>query len=508
MDIKEQPTTIINPGLADSPELANSNNNVAEDIWQCPAVPSSSLMSTTRITGIHDIHASVSPFGIYGHMAGQSGLLGNGTTSVSAAGDTTATETAGPADELSQDPPAHRGITVLNAPNEDDEVSQYCMAPEYGNTRDGQLADDDLLDPGSPKSHIETAASDSAIHASPDPEPASSSLKSQQSKKRRKVTVDLDSLPNPEDELNDAEIASLCSQPPRIRQRYTNYFASHGVIRAAYYKILFERLPDGELRLPEEVLRSCLPKWRERLEAYEAAESSHAGVGHSRKRKGTMAAAKPSADDDTDSHKPSLKKAKRATPSKSEDLQVDQPISEASPPSRPVPTLRFRPVISSRTAVSMGRQPGIHSSQPTTVPHAGSSEDVSVDSLKHPVNSPLDHCQDVTSGSAEAQQVYPDVREINSHRPCFDNRPAQSTSAFNLGMSQLLDPNYLARFAQNLTGEIQQLDLAVVTIARSLNDEGPYWRFRNLRDTLLYLRDQCIDIETKLRRHLATKDEH
>lgn len=505
MDIKEQPTNIIDPGLADSPELANFDNNVADDIWQCPAVPSSSPMSTTRITGIHDIHASMSPLGIFGHMAGQSGLLGDGTTPVSAAGNTAAAEPAGPADEPSQDPPAHRGKTVLNAPNEDDEVSQYCMAPEYGNTRDGRLADDDLLDPGSPKSHIETAASD---FVSPDPEPASSSLKSQQSKKRRKVTVDLDSLPNPEDELNDAEIASLCSQPPRVRQRYTNYFASHGVIRAAYYKILFERLPHGELRLPEEVLRSCLPKWRERLEAYEAAESSHAGVGHSRKRKGTMAAAKPSADDDTDSHKPSPKKAKKATPSKSEDLQVDQPISEASPPSRPVPTLRFRPVISSRTAVSMGRQPGVHLSRPTTVPDAGSPENAPVDSLKHPVNSPLDHRHDVTSDSTQVQQAYPDVPEINSHRPCLGNRPAQSTSVFNLGRSQLLDPNYLAQFAQNLTGEIQQLDLDVVTIARSLHDEGPYWRFRNLRDTLLYLRDQCVDIETKLRRHLATKEEH
>ncbi|CEO60672.1 hypothetical protein PMG11_05267 [Penicillium brasilianum] len=508
MDIKEQPTTIINPGLADSPELANSDNNVADEIWQYPVVPSSSPMSTTHITGMRDIHASVSPLGIYGHMAGQSGLLDDGTTPVSAAGDTAATKTAGPADELSQDPPAHRGITVLNAPNEDDEVSQYCMAPEYGSTRDGQLADDDLLDPGSPKSHIETAASDSAIHASPDPEPASSSLKSQQSKKRRKVTVDLDSLPNLEDELNDAEIASLCSQPPRIRQRYTNYFASHGVIRAAYYKILFQRHPNGELRLPEEVLRSCSPKWRERLEAYEAAESSHAGVGHSRKRKGTMAAAKPSADDDTDSHKPSLKKAKKTTPSKSEDLQVDQPISETSPPSRPVPTLRFRPVISCRTAVSMGRPPGIHSSQTTTVSDAGYPENVPVDCLKHPVNSTFDHRHDVTSDSTQVQQAYPDVREINSHRPCLDNRPAQSTSVFNLGRSQLLDPNYLAQFAQNLTGEIQQLDLDVVTIARSLHDEGPYWRFRNLRDTLLYLRDQCVDIETKLRRHLATKEEH
>lgn len=507
MDIDEQPTIMVNPGLPNSPGLINSDNNVTDETPECPAVLAASPMSSPLIVATSDIHGSMSPLGIYDHVAGQSGVLDGGTSAASVAGDAAATDTVVVSHEVSQNPPTHNDPTDLDAPNEDGEVSRDSLAPEDVNTREDNLADNDLLDPGSPKSHIETAVSNSGLRVSPDPEPASSSVKGKRSTRRMKPTVDLESLPNPKDDLTDAEISNLCCQPPRIRQRYTNYFASHGVIRAAYYKILFERLPDGELRFPEAVLRSCVPKWKERLEAYEPAESSHAGVVHSRKRKGMVTAVKRSADDDTDSHKPSLKKAKKATASKIEELQVDRPISETSPLPRPVPTLRIRPVISRRTALSMGLLPGIHSSQPSTVPHADSSDHVPKELPKTSASSAPDQIQTIQSDSAEDLHVNPDVPNMDNRRPFFGIRPAQSTHAFNAGSSQLLDPNYLGQFAQNLTGEIQQLDLATVAIVRTSHEQGPYWRFRNLRDTLVHLRDQCVDIEAKLRRHMPTKDQ-
>ncbi|KAJ5380788.1 uncharacterized protein N7496_003216 [Penicillium cataractarum] len=506
MDIEEQPTIMVSLAPLNSPGLANPDKNVADETSQGPVAPAVSPISTPLIIATNDIHGSMSPLSIYDHVASQSGVLDGGTSTVSAAGDAAATDIVTFSDEVSQNPPTHNDLTVLGAPNEDAEVSRDSLAPEDVNTREDQLADNDLLDPGSSKSHIETAVSDSGIRASPDPEPASSSVKGTRSKRRMKPTVDLDSLPNPEDELTDAEIANLCCQPPRIRQRYTNYFASHGVIRAAYCRILFERLPDGELRFPEEVLRSCIPKWKERLEVYEPAESSHAGAGPSRKRKGTVTAAKRSVDDDADSRKHSPKKARKATASKSEELQVDQPISEASPLPRPVPTLRIRPVISRRTALSMGLPPGLHSSQPSTFAPAGSSDHVSKE-LSKASASTHDPTQNIQSDSAEDQHASLDVPNMDTRRPFFSIRPTQSTHAFSVGSSQLLDPNYLGQFAQNLTGEIQQLDLATVAIVRTSHDQGPYWRFRNLRDTLVHLRDQCVDIEARLRKHLATKDQ-
>ncbi|KAJ5669643.1 hypothetical protein N7462_010713 [Penicillium macrosclerotiorum] len=78
-------------------------------------------------------------------------------------------------------------------------------------------------------------------------------------------TINIDSLPKPEEELNDAQISILCTQSKEIRKKYGKYFCSTGIIRSAYYGIIFARKEDGTLQHSEDVLNSNVPRWESRL---------------------------------------------------------------------------------------------------------------------------------------------------------------------------------------------------------------------------------------------------
>lgn len=351
----------------------------------------------------------------------------------------------------------------------------------------------------------EAAVYDLGSHISPNTETVSTSVKGKQSTKRRtKTTIDPDDLPSKDDELSEAQIASLCYQPPRVRQGYTKYFAAAGTIRAAYANILMERLPNGERRFSEDILRSCLPKWKDRkdrLEVSHHGDSAQTGSGPSRKRKGPATPAKRVADEDIEPPK----KTKRLNVSKTEKSK-DPPPDLGSNDLNPHPlqeprhqTLRFRSVITPGTALSRGLPPSAISSKSPTALQAGSSEPFPSEASETPY-----------SQQPKVQNQPSDIA-VSNINPSLDNRksfyrnhiPTQGTGVQNHGNHQLhnhnncqlLDPNHLSQFAQYLTGEIQQLDLAIVSIAHGAHDQGRRYALRHLRDVLIDLRDLCVDME-------------
>lgn len=361
---------------------------------------------------------------------------------------------------------------------------------------------DDLLDEACADYRAEIAVSDSGSHMSPNPDTVLPSVKGKQSTKRRtKATIDPDNLPSKDDELSEAQIASLCYQPPRVRQGYTRYFATAGTIRAAYSGILMERLPNGELRFSEEILRSCLPKWKDRKDlmgSSELGDSAQTGSGPSRKRKGAATSAKRVADEDIG---PQRKTKKR----KNEQLPVNQGDTGHVVPAEPRRPLRIRSVITPRTAFSMGLPPSAISSKPPTALQAGSSESFPSEALKAR-HSQQPQVQNQPSQIATSN-INPSAVPNSDNRKSFCGNfiPTQGTRVHNYGSCQLLDPNHLSQFAQYLTGEIQQLDLTIVSIAHGSHDQGRRYALRHLRDVLIDLRDLCVDMEIEQRSLTVTK---
>lgn len=347
------------------------------------------------------------------------------------------------------------------------------------------------------------SASESGVRTFADPEPASSSVKAKQSKWRSRGPVDLDGLPNPEDELTNDQIASLCSQPPRVRQHYPQYFSKQGTIRAAYYNILLERRPDGVMRFSEDVLRSCLSKWKEHLEETEPGESSHAGRVQGRKRKGTATPAKRDADEDVGSRK----KTKKSSASRREESSVDTLTTKPSPLLRPtIPPLRLRPVISRHTPIALGH-PIAHTPHLPMAIHAEPSEDPSRIPFNGPTAAALGHNREVQSDSVEGQPGNSsDVPSMDTRMPLIGSQPGPAAVVVNLGCSQPLDPDRLDMLAQRLTRELQQMDFAIIVTAHTSHDQGRLQRLRALWSALVNLRDLCVDMEIEQRNHMVSKD--
>jgi hypothetical protein len=488
------------PAVPESPALVNPETKMSTDIQQNPTV---SPLTTPQIIATNVIHDPVFPLNIRDDVASKFIAFGGGISLQSVARDTDVVGVAGVSDDASQALPTQDDPPVVEDLKEKVELTRESSAPE-DITKHENLRDDDLLEPHFPGLQAAAPASDSGRCASPETEPVSTSVKAKQSRKRVRGPVDLEGLPDPADDLTEAQIASLCSQPPRVRQLYPQYFAKHGAIRAAYSKILFERLPGGGLRFSEDVLRSCLPRWKEHLEAVEPGESSHAGTGQGRKRKGTATAAKHGADEDVDSHK----RTKKSSASRSEESPVDTLITEPSPSLLPIiPPLRLRPMISRRTALATGLPVGAHTSQHSAGLDAGSSEALPRDPVKGLAAAALGQNQTVQTDSSHIQHNNPsDVPNMEIRRALMGNQPGSSGHIINVGGSQPLDPVHLAILAQHLTSEIQQMDFAILGTAHTSRDQGRIQRLRALWDALVNLRNLCVDMEIEQRSHMVSKD--
>jgi hypothetical protein len=465
------------------------------------------------------------PLCTYDDMAAKDGVLDGGNSPAEAAEDTTVAEVAN-SDTGSQKLPTQGDLPLL------DEQAACCATDsldspgfEDGNGQDGESFARPVIheaaqgpnDPAAQSENIteqnhkpandhlgyadyraEEAVSDSGSRIPPKLDPASSSVKGTQSTKRRtKATIDPDDLPSKDDELSEAQIASLCYQPPRVRQAYTRYFANAGTIRAAYANILMERLPNGELRFPEDVLRSCLPKWKgwkDRLGSSQPGDSAQTGSGPNRKRKGAATPAKRFADEDIEPPK----KTKKPNVSKNEKSKEPPPdldsnyLNLRSSLEPRHQSLRFVSVITPGTALSRGLPPSAISSKPPTAPQAGSSESFPSEASKTPY-----------SQQPKVQNQPSQIAASNINPSAVPN--LDEPRVHNHGNCQLLDPNHLSQFAQYLTGQIQQLDLAIVSIAHGAHDQGRRYALRRLRDVLIDLRDLCVDMEIEQRSRTVTK---
>lgn len=479
MEIHDQPTNPASPGLASN--QVDAQNEPSNEAQQAPAMTAPQVVLTT------DIHSHLSPLSAHEEAAAEdvvntahcSSTTLPGTT---LAGDTDSKSTITPGDSAmgeltiisntaSEDPFVGLASPAVNVTTPVVEVciSRHSPSHEHDAEQDDRLVNDSLVDLGSPNARAESVVSDSDTHMSPDAEPVSSSIRGQRRGRPRKTTVDLDDLPSPDDELTDAEIASLFLQPRKIRQRYTRYFSSStGFVRVAYQKLLFERLPEGGMRFSENILRSCLAKWKDRLEAFETGEP-HPSTG-ARKRKCTVRGG----DDEIDAT-PKIKK--KASASKDTKLPVGLQPSESGLSSTGLPILHLRSPGSCRAA------PGEAS---VSQRQQGESTDGQNNTLGGP--------------------------SLESRKPVLVGHPVQSQPALIsihrdnsviVGGSQLLDPVHRSGFIQYLTNEIHQLDYIVLNNAISSHN-GPNYRLRILWDDLVQLRNSCVDLDVEQKRQDKT----
>ncbi|KAF3389131.1 hypothetical protein F1880_003707 [Penicillium rolfsii] len=477
-------------------------------------------MMTPVVIATNEMHSPVSPLRIYDTMATQDGFLNgstspneatkNATVAVVAGSDTGSPKLPARAD-LSHPKSPEVGINngtrvygefshmqaiheAAQGPNEVAEQSENISEPNH------KPAHDHL-------SHVDcrakTAASDSDYEMMPKTKPTKSSVKGKKSTKRRIKATDVsDDLPNKDDELSEAQIAGLCEQPLSIRRRYKKYFALNGTIRASYAKILMERLAVGELCLHEDNIRSCLPKRRDRKDPRESAEpgdSSQTGSGSSCKRKeaATSGKAKRVADENTGPQRNTKKQKNGQSSAHREDKEKIVSAETQQP-------LRIRLGSTPRTALSKGLPDSDVLSKPSTALQGGSSESFASESVKAQ-GSQQPQVQNQPSQSA-ALNINPSaVPKLDNPKSFCGNIPKQETRAHNNSGCKLLDPNHLSPFAQNLTGEIQQMDLAIVSIVRGVHEQDRRYALRHFRDVLIELRDLCVDMEIEQRSHTVVK---
>ena len=482
MEIHDHPTIPSSPSLASN--QADPQNEPSNGAQQAPAMTAPQVVLTT------EIHSALPPLSTHEEAAAEDVVNTANCSSTTlpdttVAGDMDSKNTITPGDPAMGEP-----IAVSNTESENTSVkleypgvinttsaaevriSHHSPGHEHDAEQDDRVVNDGLIDPGSLHACAESVVSDSDTHMSPDPEPVSSSVKDQRRGRPSKTTVDLDGLPNPDDELTDAEIASLFLQPKKIRQRYTRYFSSStGFVRAAYQKLLFERLPEGGMRFSEDVLRSCVAKWKDRLDAFEIGES-HPSTG-ARKRRSTARGG----DDDIDA---TQKIKKKASASKDTKLPVGPQPSESGLSSTGLPILHLRTPGRRRAALG----------------------EASVSQRQQ-------------GESADGRNNNLGGLSLENRRPVLVGYPAQSQpglasihrdSDVIVGGSQLLDPVHRSGFIQYLTNEIHQLDYIVLNTAISSHN-GPNYPLRILWDDLVQLRNSCVDLDVDQKRQGKTKQD-
>jgi hypothetical protein len=82
-------------------------------------------------------------------------------------------------------------------------------------------------------------------------------------------------FPDEKAELTEDQIKQLISQAPSFRKRYCHYFSVNGNIKQAFYNLIFEKKPDGEMKYEDWVLNSNLPcRWDNAMQRWEQRSSS------------------------------------------------------------------------------------------------------------------------------------------------------------------------------------------------------------------------------------------
>ncbi|KAF7719673.1 Uncharacterized protein PECH_004173 [Penicillium ucsense] len=362
---------------------------------------------------------------------------------------------------------------------EDEKTAIECLAPSTAHVWYG---------PDKPEGALTTPQTPPNDPASP--EPAPSQAKSQRIRRRMKVPLAPASLPDPDRDLNEEQIRLVCAQLPRVRQKYGQYFSAAGLIRAAWSQALLKRGPDGEMLLPEDVLRSCMPKWKARLESLKSEESPRS---HTRKRHERES----STAEGPDNGSSSAKKAKRLHRDAEKTSDVETAPSQ-NILSRKKPMIRIRADTSRlgesnkgnavetdacRAAEVRVRDPGrVSKSEARKILDSGAGRP----SVKRSA-----------MGNALSEQYNLFTHRVKFHRlPPTDSQSAdQIAPPAPAGHSKLLDPKYLKSFNDFLTQEIHHMDDTILQIEHDPATRGQADTLRNHWHALVNLRDSCTRIE-------------
>lgn len=107
-------------------------------------------------------------------------------------------------------------------------------------------------------------------------------------------------FPDEHTELADDQIRKLITQGPSFRKRYYNYFASNGNLRRQYYHLVFEKLPSGEMRYPENILASNLPSRSDTILQRIQQREEHEASGKPIRKKVKMGKKNEAAEEDSE----------------------------------------------------------------------------------------------------------------------------------------------------------------------------------------------------------------
>ncbi|KAJ5168694.1 uncharacterized protein N7482_004288 [Penicillium canariense] len=388
-----------------------------------------------------------------------------------------------------------------NAPITDPEDTQDTLTTDDAAIQNDKVIGEDFVQARPPKADAVAPDTGPIDSNSPERELSTSTAIGKQPLKRLTAAPDTQSLPGQTDILNDAQIADLCSLPPRIRQLYSLYFNHHGVIRTEYLKNLFERLPSGELRHPEDILRSCVPKWKTRLENFERQNSSQLATGQTNETQGTLIPAKRGIENTTSPKEGKKPAASKGTPGV---LSTGSRKPGASPSAGRLSLTLSGPSGSRRTALTMGPPP----------PGALSTQNSSALSASHPGSHPrdtsnlaLENNQEIKSGSNEGHGINQcEAPVMDFLSPNFERYPGHFTHKCQAGGIQLLELDNLSRFIKWLTGEVHQLDYFILSAAQLSHDRHYLGCLRDVWDRLVYLRDACMEMEAQLKDRMDSKN--
>ncbi|KAI2794488.1 hypothetical protein POX_a01087 [Penicillium oxalicum] len=324
--------------------------------------------------------------------------------------------------------------------------------------------------------------STNSIFVSTTHEPVISQSKSQPPRKRTKVTLDPESLPDPDEELNEEQIALICLQPPKLRQRYRHYFSNAGILRAAYSKILSERLPSGEMRFSEDVRRSCLPKKRIRSDGLKLDDPSRSSVGQTRKRKEGEISLTGLNDKDIPTKKSRTLHQKLGRISQ-RDITSLSPILDTG-------TVHGRQM---EPSTSHPKDPGTAqvADLDTHGPEPASETDGQRSSK--PIAGQTPNKNKSAANRQGEHDSHPLERPTGSTPPDFAGSADQSEH--ELGLPQLLDPAFLECFSYFLTREVHRLDYAIFRAERDPATRKHADILRQHWLALVAFRDSCIRIE-------------
>lgn len=332
------------------------------------------------------------------------------------------------------------------------------------------------------------------------------------------------SFPDEKAELTEDQIKQLITQAPVFRKKYCNYFAVNGHIKQAFYNLIFEKRPDGEMKYEDWVLNSNLPsRWDTAMQRWEqrssSAKQTRKRQTKSSKNKETEEEAVDSKDCDNSAEAHHMEgtvisRAKEAARlSERPCTPATEVFYETLPHADGLPTATDKAATNATATAAttlVPNQSAQHGPSPTSTrnePFSGSLRQLYRTPRSEGLESPFQRPERRRSRSPrdnyatqnkDEAQPYVSAHLTQSIHQCLDNELAQSIKQYAEVEVELMNQDDIVAFAMRMERNITKVNAALNQVSEKFGNIKVKKTLNELMASFLALQMSCMKLQEQI----------